>query len=203
MPIVKAPSPVLRTPAKTVEKLDKRIIQIINNLYQSLLTKKDPEGVGIAAPQIGESLRIFFIRPFEESSATKPAPTLFINPEITHFSRDTISPRTKGNLLEGCLSLPGYYGFVRRSKSITVKYQSLSIPVRDRKTSSDFQNPYADPNPDSYVLNDCSHTFSGFTAQVIQHEQDHLNGVMFIDRVLEQNGKLYEVKGENWQEVSL
>src|SRR5687767_5693687 len=101
-PIVKVPNQVLRTPAKKVEKVDKKLLDILDEMKITLLNQKDPEGVGIAAPQIGIPLRIFFIRPIQEGKPL-PKPQLMINPEITHYSRDTIKPKSKGNMLEGCL----------------------------------------------------------------------------------------------------
>jgi len=183
--ITKAPAAVLRIPAKPIKIVDKKIRSIIADMDKTLITQKDPEGVGLAAPQIGLPLQIFLILP--RTGSTKSAGTqVFINPQITHLSKDTISPNGKDALLEGCLSIPNYYAHVRRSKSITLKYLTLQDP----------KNLEGEPV-------EITRTFSGFPAQIIQHEFDHLNGVLFIDRVLEQNGKLYEIQGENWKEVNL
>jgi len=192
--IIKVPGRVLREIARPVKTLDKHTLDIISDMRKTLLTQRDPEGVGIAAPQIGIPLRIFFIRPMKKEKPGEPI--LFINPEITHFSKNTTSPQTKGNMLEGCLSLPHYYGFVRRSKSITVKFQSIN-------------HQFPIPNKSDLTLDidrlliEKSETFSDFPAQIIQHELDHLNGTLFIDRILEQNGKLYEVHGDDWKQVSI
>lgn len=188
--IIKAPHPILRTPAKPVDKIDKKIITIIDNMYKTLLAQKDPEGVGIAAPQIGVSLRMFFTRP-----TPKDKPQLFINPEITNLSRDQVNPKSKNALLEGCLSLPKYYGHINRSKHITIKYKFLNLqfPISNIDWSLD---------PDRFMT-EKEETFSGFPAQIIQHEFDHLNGTLFIDRILEQKGTLYQIDGDQWHKVDL
>ncbi len=210
--IVKVPAEVLRNPAKKVEGVDKKVLGIIEEMRTALLAQKNPEGVGLAAPQIGISLRIFFIRPFTEGSKAKPEPKLFINPEITNFSRDTISPESKRAILEGCLSLPGYYGHVERSKSVTIRYQTITS-LKSQVTSHNettSHKPQATMKPQNWDLGfgiwdltERIEVFSGFPAQIIQHEFDHLNGKLFIDRILEQKGKLFEVKDDHWHEVGI
>ena len=91
----------------------------------------------------------------------------FINPEIVWFSKRQISK--KNQKYEGCLSLPNKWSLLKRSKEVKVKYQTETGQTQIRK-------------------------FSGMTATIIQHEYDHLEGILFIDRVLEQKGKLYELK---------
>jgi peptide deformylase len=171
--IVLAPSPVLRQVAKPVEAIDKRVLLVLEDMEKTLKKAKDPQGVGLAAPQIGVSLRIFLSRP------TKDGPiTIFINPEITKFSQAKNKPTSKNGVYEGCLSIPSHYSPIERSKSVTVKYRDEKFV---EKTES----------------------FSGFAAHVIQHEMDHLNGILFIDRCLEQNTKLYRIVGEEWEEVGI
>jgi peptide deformylase len=109
--------------------------------------------------------------------------TTFINPEIITYSQALQSPKKKGGIYEGCLSLPGHYSPVTRSLSVTVKYQKLDARL--------------------YTPTPVQETFSGFAAHIIQHEADHLNGILFIDRVLEQNIPLYKIEGNTWTEISL
>lgn len=177
-PILTAPDPVLRQIAKPVDKLDKRMLGIIEDMVATLKAAKNPEGVGLAAPQIGIPLRIFLIRPLPDKVIT-----VFINPEIIKFSQRLQSPKTNKGVYEGCLSLPGHYAPVTRSMSVTVRYQKLST------------SPLA--------LSTVQESYSGFPAHIIQHELDHLNGLLFIDRVLEQNVKLYQVAGDSWHEVTI
>lgn len=171
--IVTAPSAILRQPAKPVEALDKRVLSVLQDMEKTLKAAKDPQGVGLAAPQIGVGLRIFLIRPDLDG----PILT-FINPEIVKFSQSLTKPTGKNGVYEGCLSIPQHYAPIVRSKSVTVKYKD-----------------------DKFV--DQQKSFTGFSAHVIQHEMDHLNGILFIDRVLQQDTKLYKIDGEDWQEVSL
>ncbi len=84
----------------------------------------------------------------------------------------------KQEILEGCLSLPYYYGPLVRSPKITVRY----LNEKGEKTTE---------------------TFDGFNAQIILHEIDHLNGILFIDRLLEEKKPLYKVDGDEWEEVEL
>ena len=174
--LVTVPAPVLRAPAKPVETLDKRVLDIINNMIKVLKEAKRPQGVGLAAPQIGVSLRIFLIRP----AAAGPI-TTFINPEIIKYSQRQTNPTSKHGIYEGCLSIPGHYAPVKRSISVVVKFETI----------------------ENNKLKIMQQSFSGFAAHVIQHEMDHLNGILFIDRVLEQNSKLFKIVGKEWEEVGI
>ena len=190
-PIVRVPDPVLRKDAKSVTSLDSKVLNIIKDMKKTLLAAKNPAGVGLAAPQIGVSLRIFLIRP-------KPSdtPQVFINPEIIKFSQALQSPHGKSGTYEGCLSLPGHYSPITRAMSVTVKYQTLHsiTPHPPLKLRGGAEG-------EGDIIEKTS-VFSGFPAHIIQHEMDHLNGILFIDRVLEQNAKLYKAEGDTWHEVT-
>lgn len=198
--IVPTHDPNLRQPAKRVVKIDKKILQILKDMEDTLKSQKDPEGVGLAALQIGEPYQIFLI-----SDGKKAIPVF--NPEIIKLSRKTNDPsasllqaETKGSLqaqeksgknkdeyiMEGCLSLPHYYGPVQRAWEVTLKYDK---PVK--------------LEAGGWRLETRSDTFKGFVAQIIQHEVDHLKGKIFIDRLLEQNRKLYLQRNKKWTEVEL
>lgn len=179
-PIVTVPEPVLRQVAKPVKKLDKRVLDIIADMEKTLLAAKDPEGVGLAAPQIGISLQIFLCRPSKKSK-----PQVFINPQITQFSKETQSPDENEGVFEGCLSIPAHYAPITRSLGVKVKYQTLK-KIKD-----------------AYELEDKEEEFTGFPAHIIQHEVDHLNGILFVDRAIEQKTKMYKVKGKNWEELEI
>lgn len=185
--IVTVPASVLRTLTKKVEVADKKIQDIISRMYRAIKSAKNPAGVGLAAPQIGENYAIFLLWPDH-----KTEPQLFINPEILQVSQrlqsplDTRVPKKDRAVYEGCLSIPHHYAPLSRSMSVTVKYQTISnVPSHPPK------------------LIEKTEVFSGFPAHIIQHEVDHLNGILFIDRVLEQNTKLYKVEGKTWTEISL
>jgi peptide deformylase len=176
--IVTAPSEVLSQKAKPVTKIDEKLI---DEMKQILLLAKDPEGVGLAAPQIGKPLSIFIIKPTLKSPIK-----VFINPKIieeTDKSPAKSDPTEAGkkpshpSRLEGCLSLPNIWGDVRRKPLLTLSFL-------DEKGKSHTQ------------------IFKGFIAIIIQHEIDHLNGVLFTKRVLEQNGQLYKsYKNEEGEDV--
>lgn len=104
---------------------------------------------------------------------------IFVNPEIVSVSK--IAKELKDHdtkLMEGCLSLPNLYGPLKRPDSIKINYQ--------------------DENGEKLTQ-----LFNGFDAQIIQHEIDHLNGVLFIDRLLQQNKPLYELVNGEWEEVEI
>lgn len=178
--IVTTKNPKLRQKSKPVEKMDKKIQDLVKDLGDTLKDQKDPEGVGLAAPQIGVNLRVFVML---DQGEIVPV----INPEIISISEESNDPKNKEEdyVMEGCLSLPHYYGPVERSWEVTMKYQK---PVQKDSTLE---------------LENTQKTFKGFSAQIIQHEVDHLDGKIFVDRLLEQERQLYELKGKKWQEVEL
>ncbi len=197
MKIISAPNPVLSQISKPVLQVNSYILNLIEEMKKTLLSAKDPVGVGLAAPQVGKSVSLFIIKPTVKSPIS-----VFINPKITFASSAkssevSQSERTKNlkkksgisdnKMLEGCLSLPTIWGEVQRSAEITLKYQLIT------KASE---------------LITKTHAFSGFPAIIIQHEVDHLNGILFPKRVLEQKGKLYksvkDKKGEDvFEEIEL
>ena len=189
--IVTVPSDVLRKPAKPVLALDNRVLNLLINMEKILKTAKNPQGVGLAAPQIGASLRIFLIRPVKNGPIT-----IFINPEIVKFSQRQSVPTGKKGIYEGCLSIPNHYAPIKRSSSVTVKYQTLN------NSPLSFPSLKLREGVGGELL-EKTETFFGFPAHVIQHEMDHLNGILFIDRCLEQNSKLYKIDGEEWEEVGI
>ena len=172
-PIVKVPNNVLTSPAKAVVYFDKRLTNLVADLKKTLIATRNPKGVGLAAPQIGESARVFVTRPTEKSQVR-----VFINPVITVSSQElTDGVPQRSNKLEGCLSIPTIWGKVKRASSLTLKYQDESGVTHEE-------------------------SFSGFLATIIQHETDHLNGTLFTHRVLEQQGKFYQAgKDENGKEI--
>lgn len=161
----------LRESSKPVGKIDKKVLSIIKDLKNTLSIQKDPEGVGLAAPQIGKPLRIFVMLDAGELKAV-------INPEIMNVSQEKSEKLKKGEIMEGCLSLPYYYGPLKRPKKITIKYL----------------------NEEGSELTE---DFVGFTAQIVQHEIDHLNGILFIDRLLEDKKSLFKLVKDEWEEVEL
>ena len=152
-PIAQLGHPVLRTPALPVSLPASEIIRTLAD--DMLATLREANGVGIAAPQVGEGFRLFIVasRPNPRySDAPLMEPTLMINPEIVEQSADFVAG------WEGCLSIPGIRGLVPRSRRIRIRYQSLDGQTIEGE-------------------------FTDFVARVIQHEDDHLHGLVFLDRL--------------------
>lgn len=188
--IVTPPSEILRKACVPVVALDKRVRDVLEDMIKTLKATKEPEGVGLAAPQISIPLRIFLARPDPKGEIT-----VFINPEITHYSQRTTKPTGKKGVYEGCLSIPGHYAPVTRSMSVIVKYMEIeNCPPAKADRFSGMR---------AGKLKIVQKSFTGFFAHVIQHEMDHLNGILFIDRVLQQGSKLYRVVGKEWEEVGI
>jgi len=178
--IITVPNPVLTTPAKAVKKIDKKILKIIKMMKKDLGEKNNPKGVGLAAPQIGVGLRIFITKPTLRSEART-----FINPEIVSKSdlmevvQRPVEKKNKSEdlKLEGCLSIVNIWGYLKRNQKVRLKFMDESGKARQED-------------------------FSGFMATIIQHEIDHLDGILFTQKVLEQGEKLYKIKkGVNSEEI--
>jgi len=150
--IVTFPEPSLRLKSKQVTKFDSELQTLIDNMFE---TMRAAPGVGLAAPQIGESLRLVVVEYSEdEDENARPKKYVLINPEIIKRSEETVTD------IEGCLSLPGLAGKVERNQAVTIKAKNrfgkpLKIEAED------------------------------WLARIFQHEIDHLDGVLYIDRAEE------------------
>lgn len=168
--VVQAPNEVLAAKAKAIPmengKIDKDILQLIEDMKETLVDQKDPEGIGLAAPQVGKSLQLFIVKYDEESPFD-----VYINPHLTLGKEKEVTKRPKKSeeraKLEGCLSLKIIWGEVQRAKKVHMNW--------------------IDPEGKEHTA-----TFSGFYATILQHEYDHLQGILFPRRVLEQQGQLYK-----------
>lgn len=142
IPIRFLPDPVLRQKAKRVTNIDGSLQKLIGDMWDTLHTAN---GVGLAAPQVGVSLRVAVIAIPDE------APIVLINPEVV---------RRQGERLvdEGCLSIPGYVGQIKRAESVTVKAHDQD--GKEIRIKAD-----------------------ELLAQALEHEIDHLNGVLYIDHL--------------------
>jgi len=179
--ILTVPNPILRAKSVAIN-LEKDLVLIkkhIANLEETLEKKAHPKGVGLSLPQIGKNLRIFSTylpdssntidqgRPDEKEKIQAKLAT-YMNPVIVENSKDsTFGPNPDDPILEGCLSIPDLYGPVPRFSWITLRY---TTPQFEEKTKK----------------------FEGFFARVIQHELDHLEGVLFIDYVLQYELPFFE-----------
>ena len=159
--IAKVGDPILRQSAQLVTDVsDENIQQLVDAL---LTTSMNANGVGIAAPQVSRSCRLFLVCSHPNPrypDAPWMEPTVMINPRLISHSDETV----KG--WEGCLSVPGVRGWVPR-------YQAIAVEYLDR---------YGKPHHQE---------FSDFVARIFQHELDHLNGILFIDRIENKEDLVY------------
>jgi len=170
--IITVPDPLLRQKSAPVKWFDKQLKNLIKNLKATMIAQDSPKGVGLSAPQINKSSRVFIARIGEKIMT-------FINPRIAYRSKETIKDKMteEQRLLEGCLSVPGYWGFVNRPYQVKIEFQD----EKGKKQSLQLE---------------------GKEAVYVQHEFDHLEGILFIDRILEQGEKIFkQEKDENGESV--
>jgi len=153
--------PALRRKAAPAAAFDAELAALVADLFEGMYREK---GVGLAAPQLGESTRVFVVDVEDDAGRTKRA---FVNPVIT---------RREGTITgeEGCLSIPGYREDVKR-------WAVIEVEARD-ETGRPF-----------------SLTAGGLLARAIQHELDHLDGILFIDRLSPIKRKLLEARLKKFQ----
>lgn len=134
---------LLRETAKPVTEIDDELRAFIKQMFA---TMKSDGGIGLAAPQVGRSIRVFVTR------ADKDKDRVFINPQLLRTGEELVDYE------EGCLSIPGLYADVKRPREVSV--QAYNEKGRPFTLDAD-----------------------GLLARVIQHEYDHLDGKLFIDRL--------------------
>ena len=155
LPIRVLPDPMLRQKSKRVRVIDGSVKRLIDDMIETMHAV--PGRAGLAAPQVGVPLRVIVIGVPDEEDI------VLINPEIV---------RRKGErwLEEGCLSIPGYVGQIKRSESVTAKGRDRN--GKEKRIKAD-----------------------GLLAQALEHEIDHLNGVLYIHH-LESTEKLHKIEAE-------
>lgn len=146
--------PCLRETAQLVGEVAPETLALAADMLETMYAAK---GIGLAAPQVGEGVRVFVLDVDWVEHEGGPEehrrnPRVFINPEIAWESAED------GRMLEGCLSLPGIEGDVYRPQEVRVAYTDRKGARRERK-------------------------LGGLEARCAQHEIDHLNGVLFVDRM--------------------
>ena len=152
LPVVAYGHPVLKKIAEEIEPDYPGLQQLIADMFETMYHS---EGVGLAAPQINKSIRLFVIDadPFQETyPEAKGFKKVFINPEIVVVSEE------KWTFREGCLSLPDMNEDVERPAKVTVNYLDENFVEHEEE-------------------------FDGICARVFQHEYDHLEGKVYVDRV--------------------
>ena len=163
-PVVAFGDPVLKARARDLptDFSTDELKQLVADMYDTMYYA---HGVGLAAPQIGKSIRLFVIdsapmvdeedengEPVQLEATAQPVKRAFINPQIVHEEGE------EWGFEEGCLSIPGVREMVYRQPVVTLRYEDEN------------RQPHEE-------------TFSGMTARVIQHEYDHLEGVLFTDKI--------------------
>jgi peptide deformylase len=146
-PLVILPDPVLRLVSRPVERIDAPLLKLADDM---LATMYDAPGIGLAAIQVGEPLRLVVMDLAKEGEPA--APQVFINPEIL------VTSDGRSVYEEGCLSIPDYYAEVERPAKVHVRH--LDREGKEREIEAD-----------------------GLLATCLQHEIDHLDGVLFIDHI--------------------
>lgn len=160
LPIVAYGDPILKIVAADVPENSSELVTLIANMYETMYQAK---GVGLAAPQIGQSLRLFIVdgAPFADEEGDEPDPKamgidsfkkVFINPIIEEQTGDEWA------FQEGCLSIPKIRENVNRREKIRVTYYDENWLLHEEQ-------------------------FDGYAARIIQHEFDHLEGILFTDKL--------------------
>ncbi len=144
--IIRFPHPTLRFKSKPIRRVDRALKDIAAEMLDLMY---ESEGVGLAANQVDLPLRMFVVNP--SGVRGEGEELVLINPELQ-------SPKGSETSQEGCLSLPGMYGLVKRPRSIRLSAYDLSGNLIEREVD-------------------------GFLARVLMHENDHLDGVLFFDRM--------------------
>lgn len=177
LPLTTVPNPLLREVSQPVSEVNTEIIQFIQHLGETLTGSEIP-GVGISAIQVGRPLRVFMTYfppdpnlPLKKWHKAKSVLAHYINPVITAHSQEIYLGDDKGDhQMEGCLSVPHVWGHVWRYRWVDLTYETY--------------NPSVNSHPSSVIPEKRQSRFFGFPARVIQHEYDHLDGILFTDHIL-------------------
>lgn len=146
-PLIILPDPLLREASRPVERFDATLRRFAADMLDTMY---DAPGIGLAAVQVGEPIRMLVIDLSKENEPR--APQVFVNPQVLHSAGE------RSAYEEGCLSIPDYYAEVERPARVTVGY--LDIDGTPRQVDAE-----------------------GLLATCLQHEIDHLDGVLFIDHI--------------------
>ncbi len=208
MKVVWVPDEGLNQVAELVTYKEKNLGQLLLDMEETLLKHEDPPGVGLAAPQVGVRLRIF-LAVLSETKRQKNSSTpklrgtgrktekggieVFINPRILKMSGSTETSKRQKELLEGCLSLPHYYGPVTRAQEVEIEYETIEL--------SSIQHSESRSQNLKELVNKKKMVYKDFEARIMQHEMDHLDGRLFTSRLLEQGGKLFKEELEDGKQV--
>lgn len=161
LPLTYYGDPLLRQKGEEIGEITPEIVQLAHDMIE---TMRASNGVGIAAPQVGKSLRLFIIcdeKVGPDGEILLGEPEVILNPTLTAPSQESAS------MVEGCLSIPGVRVEVVRPLKIQIRYQNLKGEWIEEEATD-------------------------FRARVIMHENDHINGVLMIDRTSEKERRRIE-----------
>jgi peptide deformylase len=142
MKVIYIGNPLLRLVSKKIEVFDEKLREFVEELSKAMYVE---DGVGLAAPQVGVSKRIFV---YDAGEGIR----VVINPEFLWKSEETVQ------MEEGCLSVPGIYADLFRPSRVGLRYQDVEGNFHEEE-------------------------LSGYAARIVQHEADHLDGVLFVDHL--------------------
>lgn len=182
MRIITIPHPTLRQKAAPVTKVDKKLQSFVKNLGQTLERSNKPKGVGLAANQVDKKIAVFSTF-LPDDSGKQSEIRIFINPKIVDQSDKMITganPSDKKPFEEGCLSMPKLYGAVPRFSWVRLEFDEIA--GNELKTRVEL--------------------FENVFARIVQHELDHLHGILFSDHSLKFGLPVFkEVTPDRWEEV--
>jgi len=184
--IVKYPDKILREVMVPVREVDKEMEREIKELGEILMTEKE-HAAGLAAVQIGIRRRMFGILDQKKNKVR-----IFVNPVVIEGLGEKVRPvmtfedKSQEEFLEGCLSFPNIFGQVKRYLKIKARWQEVVTTKGGVK-----------------LLTEKKAEMEGLEAIAFQHESEHLDGVLFIDHVGEEKGKLYRFEGNKKKEIDL
>ena len=147
LPIIVAPDPRLKLRAKAVARVDSRVRRLMDDMLETMY---EAPGIGLAAPQVGQALKVIVVDCARDGEQAQPL--RIANPEILWASDELLTVN------EGCLSLPEHYADVARPTAIKLRYLDEQNEIRELDAE-------------------------GLLATCIQHEMDHLEGVLFVDHI--------------------
>jgi len=160
--VITVGNPILRQKAKKIHRFDSSLPKLVDDMFETMHANN---GIGLAAPQIALLIRLFVVE-CEDEKTGQHYKVAMANPEVIKAEGEQVG-------VDGCLSIPGYYGVnVRRSDSVVVK--GLDVRGKPMRVSA-----------------------QGLFAWALQHEIDHLDGVLYIDR-LDRSDDLREVGSDDF-----
>ena len=174
LPIIAYGDPLLKRESVEIEKDYPMLRELISDMFETMYNAK---GVGLAAPQIGKNIRLFIVdgSPFADEEGEEPDPRA---QGIENFKKVFINPiieeesGTKWAFQEGCLSIPSIRENVSRKEAVTISYYDENWNLKEEK-------------------------YTGYQARIIQHEYDHIEGILFTDLLAPLKRKMVQKKLKN------